>query len=127
VNDWSLVGRLLTILAETTKFNAGEMGLSNAYPIPPPTIFFMKPGHLENAVSLIAKEASKSFMLYPFARRHKQASISEGYITKESLWDRLLFDSARAKVIGDGADMRALIISGGKRIVILVVENIHQS
>lgn len=80
----------------------------------------MKPGHLESAVTSIAKEASKSFILYPFARRHKHSSITEGYITKESLWDRLLFDSARAKVMGEGASMRAVIISGGKRIVISV-------
>jgi long-chain acyl-CoA synthetase len=78
----------------------------------------MKPSHLENAVTSIAKEASRSFILYPFARRHKHASISEGYITKESLWDRLLFDTARAKVVGDGANMRAVIISGGKRVII---------
>jgi long-chain acyl-CoA synthetase len=86
----------------------------------------MKPSHLENVVASIAKEASKSFILYPFARRHKEASISEGYITKESLWDRLLFDAARAKVIGDGASMRAAIVSGGERIIIFCIAIINQ-
>jgi long-chain acyl-CoA synthetase len=126
VSEWfrTCNGELLTWLAETAKFDVEDMVSSNVYPIPPPTILFLKPGHLENAVSSIAKEASKSFILYPFARRHKQASISEGYITKESLWDRLLFDGARAKVIGDGASMRGAIVSGGKRIVTLDVETI---
>lgn len=93
------------------------MTSSSSYPIPPPTIFFMKPDHLENVVTSIVKEASRSFILYPFARRHKHASLSDGYVTKESLWDRLLFDGTRARVMGDGANMRAVIISGGKRIV----------
>jgi long-chain acyl-CoA synthetase len=102
------------------------MASSDAYPIPPPTVFFMRPGHLEDVVASIAKEASRSFILYPFARRHKQASISEGYLTKESLWDRLLFDSARAKVLGEGAVMRAVIISGGERIIPGIETIIHQ-
>lgn len=104
--------KLYHVEERTTKSDVEDMASSQEYPIPPPTIFFMKPGHLESAVTSIAKEASKSFILYPFARRHKHSSITEGYITKESLWDRLLFDSARAKVMGEGASMRAVIISG---------------
>lgn len=103
------------------------MTSSDVYPIPPPTIFFMKPGHLESVVASIAKEASRSFILYPFARRHKHANISEGYLTKDSLWDILLFDGARAKVVGDGANMRAVIISGGKGIITLGIQVIHQA
>lgn len=86
-----------------------------AYSIPSPTVLFLKPGHLESTVSSIVKQASRSFILYPFARRHKLASLREGYVSKESLWDRLVFDSARAKVIGDGAGtVRGVIISGGE-------------
>jgi long-chain acyl-CoA synthetase len=47
--------------------------------------------------------------------RHKKAGMAEGFVSKESLWDRLVFDSARAKVIGEGAGtLRSVIVSGGK-------------
>ena len=43
------------------------------------------------------------------------AHSAEGFITKESLWDRLVFDAARVKVLGEGAGtLRALIATGGK-------------
>ncbi|KAG6919987.1 hypothetical protein DXG01_013336 [Tephrocybe rancida] len=87
---------------------------STVYPIPSPTILFLKPNHLKSTVSAIAKKASESFILYPFARRHKLAALNEGFITKESLWDRLVFDGARAKIIGDTAStLRGAVISGG--------------
>lgn len=84
------------------------------YPIPSPTVLFIKPGNLEALVSRIHKEASRS-LLYSFAMRHKKAGMAEGFVSKESLWDRLVFDSARAKVIGEGAGtLRSVIVSGGK-------------
>ncbi|RDB24239.1 Long-chain-fatty-acid--CoA ligase 5 [Hypsizygus marmoreus] len=98
----------------TTGIDVSDAVSHKAYPIPSPTVLFVKPGHLESTVSSIVKHASRSFLLYPFARRHKLASVSEGYISKESLWDRLVYDGARAKVIGDGAStLRGIIISGG--------------
>jgi len=83
------------------------------YPIPSPTVLFMKPGNLETLVSQIHKEASRS-ILYSLAMRHKKAGIAEGFVSKESLWDRLVFDGARANVIGEGAGtLRCVIVSGG--------------
>lgn len=85
------------------------------YPIPSPTIFFIQPGHLKSVVTDILKKAAKSFFLFPFARRHKLAGVADGFITRDSLWDRLVFDGARAKVIGDAAaTLRAVIVSGGE-------------
>ncbi|KAG6866098.1 hypothetical protein C0991_008850 [Blastosporella zonata] len=87
---------------------------AGVYPIPSPTILFLKPDHLQSTMSAIAKKASESFILFPFARRHKLASLNEGFLTKESLWDRLVYDGARAKVIGDAAStLRGVVISGG--------------
>ncbi|TFK42886.1 hypothetical protein BDQ12DRAFT_676954 [Crucibulum laeve] len=84
------------------------------YPIPAPTILFIKPQHLNYLVSEILKQASKSWLLFPIAWRHKLAGIADGFLTKDSLWDRLVFDNARAKVMGDGAAaLRAIIVSGG--------------
>ncbi|KAH9056648.1 acetyl-CoA synthetase-like protein [Lactarius vividus] len=60
--------------------------------LPPATVYFLKPAHW----------------------RHKVSGIFEGYITKESLWDRLVFDDARGSVLGEAApSTRAVIVSGG--------------
>ncbi|KAG6886016.1 hypothetical protein C0993_006132 [Termitomyces sp. T159_Od127] len=86
----------------------------DSYPIPSPTILFLKPGHLESIVSAIMKKASESFFLYPVAKRHKLAGLNEGFVTKESLWDRLVFDNARATILGDMAPtLRGVVVSGG--------------
>ncbi|KAJ8521003.1 hypothetical protein ONZ45_g2237 [Pleurotus djamor] len=84
------------------------------YPIPPPTILFIKPGHLQALSSAILDSAKKSFLLFPIAWRHKLAGLVEGFVTKESLWDRLLFDSARAQVIDECAgSLRGIVVAGG--------------
>jgi long-chain acyl-CoA synthetase len=68
-----------------------------------------------STVSDVLKKAAGSMFLYPFARRHKLAGINDGFITRDSLWDRLVFDGARANVIGDGAaTLRGVIVSGRK-------------
>lgn len=84
-------------------------------PIPSPTVMFLRPDHSQSLMEAILREAQKSFILFSFAWRQKMAAIHEGFLTKDSLWDRLVFDSARARVIGDGAgSLRAVIVSGGK-------------
>lgn len=87
---------------------------SRKYPIPSPTVMFIKPGHLTSIVSGIIFEAKKSWLLHAFAWRHKVAGVADGFITNQSLWDRLVFDGARARVIGDSAaTLRAVVVSGG--------------
>lgn len=84
------------------------------FTIPSPTILFLKPAHLQTLTSSIVSKAKKSWM-YSFANRHKLAGVKEGFSTRDSLWDRLVFDSARATVLNDGADtIRSVIISGGE-------------
>jgi len=91
------------------------------YPIPSPTIFFMQPGHLKSIATEILKKATRSFFLYPFARRQKLAGVTDGFITRDSLWDRLVFDGARTKVIGDSAaTLRAVVVSGGSLPAVLM-------
>lgn len=100
---------------ETVKHDLNDIDSSKSYPIPSTTILFIKPDHLKAMVSAILKQAASSLLLYPFGWRHKLAGVKEGFITKDSLWDRLVFDSARAKVIGDAAGtLRGVIVSGGK-------------
>lgn len=107
------------LFVDSSSHDVADILSSKDFPIPSPTILFAKPAHLEGLVTSISKQAKKSWLLYPFARRHKLANLTEGYITKESLWDRLVFDGARAKVIGDGAGtLRAVIVSGGEHYLV---------
>lgn len=56
-------------------------------------------------------------MLYSFAYRHKLAGITEGFISKDSLWDRLVFDNARKTIMGDTANtIRGIVVTGGKSL-----------
>ena len=92
--------------------NVADVVSYKRYPIPLPTILFIKSGHQEALASRIHEEASRAF-LYPLAMRHKRANIAEGFISKESLWDRLVFDDARASVLGEAAvTLKAVIVSG---------------
>lgn len=85
------------------------------YPMPSPTVLFIKPGHLKSVVTEVLHKASKRFLMFNLAKRHKLAGISDGFVTRDSLWDQSLFDGIRAKVIGDvAASMRAIIVSGGE-------------
>ncbi|KJA27239.1 hypothetical protein HYPSUDRAFT_35860 [Hypholoma sublateritium FD-334 SS-4] len=99
--------------AAVTAENAQAIAIRK-YPIPAPTVIFLKPGHLEDIVSGIGKQARRSWLLHAFAARHKGAALVEGFVTNQSLWDRLVFDGARAKVLGHAAaTLRAVIVSGG--------------
>ena len=87
----------------------------SAYPIPSPTILFVKPEHVISLTSSILNASRSGSWLSGWGWRHKIAHATEGFITKESLWDRLVFDAARVKVLGEGAGtLRALIATGGK-------------
>lgn len=86
-----------------------------SFPIPSPTVLFITPTHLQALTSSILAAAQKSsLLLYPLAWRHKLSGVLEGFITKQSLWDRLVFDHARMDVMGAGAGtVRGVIVSGG--------------
>ncbi|KAI9064259.1 acetyl-CoA synthetase-like protein [Trametes sanguinea] len=92
-----------------------DLRTSANYRTSSPTILFVRPDHLDSLSSSILHEAKKSsWLLHNLAWRHKLANILEGFITKQSLWDRLVFDRARVKVMGKGAGtVRAVIVSGG--------------
>jgi long-chain acyl-CoA synthetase len=82
--------------------------------IPSPTILFIRPAHLQSLSSSITTEAQQSSFLYSFASRHKLSGMTDGFITKDSLWDRIIFDGARSVVLGDSANtIRGVIVSGG--------------
>ncbi|PIL23838.1 hypothetical protein GSI_13589 [Ganoderma sinense ZZ0214-1] len=92
-----------------------DLRTSGVYSVSSPTLLFVRPDHLNSLTDAISQEASNSsWFLFNFAWRHKLAGVLEGYITKQSLWDRLVFDSARMKVMGKGAGtVRAVVVGGG--------------
>ncbi|KAF9227980.1 hypothetical protein BS17DRAFT_774561 [Gyrodon lividus] len=83
-------------------------------PIPSPTMLFIDPGHLDDLSTSIIARAKKSFLMYSLGWRHKLAALTEGFLSRESLWDRMVFDSAREHVMGGMAStLKATIVSGG--------------
>ncbi|CAL1704252.1 unnamed protein product [Somion occarium] len=100
--------------AETTSFDLADLKSVESYPIPSPTLLFAKPSHLTSLSSAILDEARRSsFFFHTLAWRHKFAGIVDGFLTKQSLWDRLVFDDARAKIMGKGAGtVRGVIVAG---------------
>ena len=97
-------------------YSLTDLRSTDTFPIPSPTLLFVKPPHLTSLTTSILEEAkSSSYLLYHAAWRHKIAGILEGFVTKQSLWDRLVFDGARVKVMGKGAGtVRGIIVSGGE-------------
>lgn len=84
------------------------------FPIPSPTVLFLKPEHVQPLTSSVTDRAKKSSFIFPLAWRHKFAGLTEGFLTKDSLWDRTVFGSAREDVLGKMADtVKAIVISGG--------------
>jgi long-chain acyl-CoA synthetase len=84
------------------------------YSIPPPTIYFLRPEHLDALAASILAHARNASLLYALAWRHKLAGLREGFVSKESLWDRLVFNAARARVVGPGAGtIREVVVGGG--------------
>ena len=94
--------------------DVADLATASSYAIPSPTVLFIHPEHLTKLASSILRHAQKSFIAYQFTWRHKVAGVREGFISKDSLWDRLVLDGARAKVLGEGAGtIRGVIVSGG--------------
>ncbi len=86
----------------------------DTYPVPSPTILFVSAFHLSALTSAILDHAKRSSFLYSLAWRQKLAGILEGFTTKQSLWDRLVFDAARIGVMGKGAGtVRGVVVSRG--------------
>ena len=104
---------ILISSTDSVKPDNAEVVATRKYPTPAPTVLFIRPGHLESIVTGITKTAEKGWMSHAFAWRHKIAGLAEGFITNQSLWDRLVFDSARAKVLGHAAPMLRAVVSGG--------------
>ncbi|KAF8160591.1 hypothetical protein BJ912DRAFT_1150914 [Pholiota molesta] len=99
---------------KTVKADDADVVATRNYPTPAPTVLFLRPGHLQAIVSGITAAAAKGWVLPAFAWRHKIAGLTAGFVTNQSLWDRLVFDAARAKVLGHAAPMlRAVIVSEG--------------
>lgn len=108
---------LITNYVSSAHFSKDVKDVRSAmkFPIPPPTILFINPDHLKSLTSSILGVAKKSWLLFSVAWRHKIAGLTEGFVTKDSLWDRLLFDTARARVVDECAgSLRGIVVAGGK-------------
>ncbi|KAI6015764.1 hypothetical protein PISMIDRAFT_29207 [Pisolithus microcarpus 441] len=93
--------------------NLADVLSARHHPIPYLMVFFIGPDHLEDLSSSILRHVWESW-LYSFTWRHKLAAFVEGFLSKDSLWDRTVFDHAWEHVLGDMANaLKDVIISGG--------------
>ena len=71
------------------------------------------PSQLNTIVSSILSEAKRS-PLFPLAWRHKLSHILQGFLSKDSLWDKSFFSAARSATLKKSSEsLRAVIVSGG--------------
>ena len=93
---------------------------TSKFPIPSPTVLVLHPDHVQNLSTVVLSRAKKSSFIYPVVWRHKLAALAEGFVSKESLWDRLVFDGAREHVLGRMAGtLKAVVVGGGDCFLIV--------
>ncbi|KAG8831329.1 hypothetical protein FRC17_003282 [Serendipita sp. 399] len=66
---------------------------------PSPTLLFLTPENLRFITTSVLNTSKKS-LLFGIAWRHKQAAILRGYLVKDGLWDRQVFNNARVSALG---------------------------
>jgi len=100
---------------EEPTYDLSDLQSFKKYSIPSPTLLFVRPPHLVALSKAILDSAkTSSYLFYSFAWRHKLSGILDGFISKQSLWDRLALDGPRVKVMGEGAGtVRGVVVSGG--------------
>ncbi|KAF8520218.1 hypothetical protein BU17DRAFT_47102 [Hysterangium stoloniferum] len=78
-----------------------------------PTLLFLTSNNLKPVVNGILG-AAKSNFLYNLAWRHKVSALREGFLTKISFWDNLVWGHARSHVL-DKIDLslRGIVVSEG--------------
>ncbi|KAI6109863.1 hypothetical protein F5141DRAFT_1188772 [Pisolithus sp. B1] len=59
-----------------------------------------QPHNLADDLSSSILKHGRESWLYSFAWRHKLAAFAEGFLSKDSLWDRMVFDNAREHCLG---------------------------
>jgi long-chain acyl-CoA synthetase len=103
------------VYVEEEKSGLGMDALTvKKYPIPPVTMMFVNPGQLTWLATKVNEEAKKSW-LFNIGWRHKVAGLRDGFLSNQTLWDRLVFDRARAKVMSEDVGvLRAVVVSGGE-------------
>ncbi|KAG9318430.1 hypothetical protein JVU11DRAFT_521 [Chiua virens] len=100
--------------SNTSSRNVIDMLSASKLPIPSPTVLFLHPEHLQSLATAVLSSAKKSSFIYPLVWRHKLAALAEGFISKESLWDRTVFGGARDHIMGRMATtLKTVVVSGG--------------
>jgi len=109
----SIAGSEVFVEEEKGRTNMPDRLGVNKYPIPPATMMFVNPEQLTWLATKVKQEAMRSWM-FNIGWRHKLSGVDDGFVGNQTLWDRLVFDGARAKVMGDNVGvLRAVVVSGG--------------
>lgn len=79
---------------------------------PPPTVLVVTRLHLNSLTKAVLSAVSGA--LRPFAWRQKSVALAAGAVSKDTIWDSLVFGPARRAALGPmGASLRAVVLSGG--------------
>ena len=71
------------------------------------------PPDLNTIVQSVLANAQRSFT-FPLAWRHKMFHLKNGYLSKDSIWDKSFLYGPRKAVLKSVAEsLRAIIVSGG--------------
>jgi long-chain acyl-CoA synthetase len=110
----SIAGSEVFVEEEKGRINMADRLGVKKYPIPPATMMFVNPEQLAWLATRVKEEAMGSWM-FDIGWRHKLGGVEDGFVSNQTLWDRLVFDGARAKVMGEDVGvLRAVVVSGGE-------------
>ena len=99
---------------EKSSISMVEGSRMKKYPIPPVTVMFVNPEQLTWLTTRVKEEAMKSWM-FNIGWRHKFSGVRNGFVSNQTLWDRLVFGGARAKVMSDDIGvLKAVVVGGGE-------------
>ncbi|KZV90421.1 acetyl-CoA synthetase-like protein [Exidia glandulosa HHB12029] len=105
--------RLIVSASETYAPDLSEiLSTVESQRAPSPTVLVVTRLHLNSLTKAVLGAVSGA--LKPFAWRQKNAALAAGALSRDTVWDKLVFAPARRAALGPmGTTMRAVVLSGG--------------
>ncbi|KAH7107449.1 acetyl-CoA synthetase-like protein [Auriculariales sp. MPI-PUGE-AT-0066] len=105
--------KIVTTVEPPAKDLADILAAVESQKAPSPTVLVVTRQHLNSLTKSILSLLGGP--LKPLAWRHKSVALAAGSLTNDTLFDRIVFDSARRASLGQmGMTLRAVIVSGGQ-------------
>ena len=115
----SIPGSEVYVEDETRRMSPADGLRVKKYPIPPTTMMFVNPEQLTWLTGRLEEEARKSWV-FNIGWKHKVAGVRDGFVSNQTLWDRLVLDGARAKATSEDIGvLSVVVVSGGEGFLFL--------